>query len=588
MASLVTSVWTAGSAAFGFGIWLVLVALALESTPLNLLTGSLLPFFTGIFAAHLAPNLYLTVGLGLMLVEARHLMPALPGEWKTAVGRHLRLTEIALKSQQCIETLESFPRARGIMQHLSHQPGITRRGSVLFLAWFPLVLRWSTVFRLVASATVVLVVHIGFLLHFPLHSADEQQHSDLLRLAQYVKVEFRRLQTRLFALVGVFVAMVWVLNFYLVVVLFVLAVCGLVTALRYDERLRQNYGAKLSSVVKILPNADLVEQAMQQFLIPYEIMLANLQCMVESVRQDKKEPLLFGWAVAGAGTGLGLTLLTWLLHLCTPHLKWVPRLVLLSVAFVSHGVRDETALGRSVALLCGIAAFLTLEMALTGYACACPIGSALNTVLLPLYLLTHVVWLWVAALGVIAILQLHSWNLRLRKLMFNSWLLSGEDSSMTITVPEASDHQMLQLALEQVSSSVSRRFDVKFDPAVTFTTDGIDMNGLSKHFCSLVSKAVREAPDGRRAWPFMRVWDVDVPLPTYHLNFEAHFFQCLMINGDYTPDQVENDYRKLGSLVAMIFMKQVPFLRLSTALIKFLLRDQASAQDDQAGIGDQS
>ena len=56
--------------------------------------------------------------------------------------------------------------------------------------------------------------------------------------------------------------------------------------------------------------------------------------------------------------------------------------------------------------------------------------------------------------------------------------------------------------------------------ATSFTTDAIDAGGLTKHFATLVSKAMRLAT-GDRAWPFMTLWDSDVAQPAYHLNYEA-------------------------------------------------------------------
>ena len=571
----------AGNAIQGFGMWLVMIGLVLESTPLNLLTRSLLPFLAGIFVARLLPELYLAVCFGFLVVETRScLAPVITGVWNASAAQYPPLGALAAqvsdRSQQWIATLQRHPCVRGIMQQLDHSSSITGPRTWLFLAWLPLVLPWTLIFRLESSAAVMLALHVGFLLNFPLHSANSEQRADLLRLVQHVGVELRRMKMRVFGIVAATVAMMWVLPLYLIIPLEALAVGGLAAALCLDERLRENYINKLSELGQILPSEELVDQTLQQVFMPFVIMTVNFNCLATSLRKlpMKRRRTLLGWAMAGAGTALALSLLTWLLYLCAAGLQWVPRVILVAVALTSYSLRDDTEL-RSTALLCGITTFLTLEMTVTGCACACRIGSVSNTLMIPLKILTHVVGLWLAGMSMIAIQQLYSWNLRLRKLIFKAWLMAGEPTTLTITVPEGG-HTMLDLALQQVGhDSSSRNFDVSFDGPSSFTTDRIDMNGLTKHFCTLVGKAVRLAPDADsdRAWPFMRLWDKDAARPTYHLNYEARFFQFLK-HDEYTPERVEEDYRNLGSLVAMFFMKGLPFLRLSKALIKFLLREQ--------------
>ena len=99
-----------------------------------------------------------------------------------------------------------------------------------------------------------------------------------------------------------------------------------------------------------------------------------------------------------------------------------------------------------------------------------------------------------------------------------------------------------------------------------FTTDGIDEGGLSKHFSSLLARGFKTS--GQRK-AFVRLWDPDARPQVFHLNFEA------------TGEAGEaDDFRKAGSLLALIFLRQLPFLRLSRALIQFLLGHEAALTMD--------
>ena len=187
---------------------------------------------------------------------------------------------------------------------------------------------------------------------------------------------------------------------------------------------------------------------MSPLFCPYIVMSSNLGRMAEKANKQ----IMADWSSYGIGTASGFSFLAWGLYFIAPSCIQYPRVWLAGSVVASYMQRDETAMGRSTAFLFGVSTFLTVEMALTGCACGCRVGSAWNTLLLPLRALTHVLWLWAAVPLALAVQQAHSWSLPLRKMLLKTWLLnrSAAQGTLNLEVPE-SVPELLDRALEQLS-----------------------------------------------------------------------------------------------------------------------------------------
>ncbi|CAE7465056.1 UPL1 [Symbiodinium pilosum] len=321
-------------------------------------------------------------------------------------------------------------------------------------------------------------------------------------------------------------------------------------------------------------------------LLPYVVMFRNFL----SIEVKPSKWVLGEWASYGFAAALSLCLLAWCLYFTAPSYIQYPRILLAGALAASYMQKEGITTSRPAAFLFGISAFLTLEMAVTGCACGCHVGSVFNTLLLPLKALTHVLWLWAAVPLALVVHQIHAWSFAARNMLLKVWLLSRSTTkggTLKLNVPEVT-YELMDTAIEQLtwdemtqlSADDMTKLDLRiaFMDSSCFTTDAIDRGGLTKHFATLISKAVRLAT-GDRAWPFLTLWDADVAQPAYHLNYEACLYQ--QQNLACGLERVEADYKALGNLVALLLVKQVPFLRLSKALIKFLLRDRESVHTGQ-------
>ena len=162
---------------------------------------------------------------------------------------------------------------------------------------------------------------------------------------------------------------------------------------KQDWELRWDYCRKLCLVVELMPSptSDVVQEAilMSPPLLPYVVMFRNFL----SIEVKPSKWVLGEWASYGFAAALSLCLLAWCLYFTAPSYIQYPRILLAGALAASYMQKEGITTSRPAAFLFGISAFLTLEMAVTGCACGCHVGSVFNTLLLPLKALTHVLWL---------------------------------------------------------------------------------------------------------------------------------------------------------------------------------------------------
>lgn len=136
------------------------------------------------------------------------------------------------------------------------------------------------------------LIHAAFVLHVPLATATAEDLRDLLRFAQHLSKELKKVEWHLLGAALATITAIWALPLPLQVTLLVISLSLLAYILCKDEALVQGY---VGSARELVPCEEMVEQVVVTHFLPLFIMCHNFSSMMQHA--DPKR--LADWFDAG-------------------------------------------------------------------------------------------------------------------------------------------------------------------------------------------------------------------------------------------------------------------------------------------------